>query len=94
MSKRAPKALALPWRRASQPSTPSSSVTARLAATAAAAIAGIRLADQRGDQRDEDRAGRGDLVRGAEARERMMPLQEADRQADDQPTNRTAAFSA
>ena len=47
-----------------------------------------RLADQRRDQRDQHRAQRGDLVGRAEPRERMMLLQEADRQSDDRRKQR------
>ena len=42
MSNRAPKSLAIRWRRASHPSTPSSAVASRLAAAALPAIIGKR----------------------------------------------------
>ncbi len=43
----------------------------------------LRLADEAGDQRHEDRAKGGDLIRRAKTRERMVLLKESDGQAHD-----------
>ena len=67
MSKRDPNALAVPVRRATQPSTPSSRAATMAMTTTPHATAGRRgPSDEAGEPRDQHGADEGDLIGGTE----------------------------